>query len=109
MIQSAKDIPLHELFSPELGIKYSIPKYQREYSWKQDNWEDLLNDILGDNGSEDGTFLGSIICVNKTSEITNPVLEIIDGQQRLTTISLLYASIFAKLRIENKEDDEFKS
>ena len=47
MIQSAKDIPLHELFSAELNIKYSIPKYQREYSWKKENWEDIINDILG--------------------------------------------------------------
>ena len=35
MIQSAKDIPLHELFSPESNVKYSIPKYQREYSWQK--------------------------------------------------------------------------
>ncbi len=110
MIQSAKDIPIHELFSPELAIKYVIPKYQREYTWKKENWDDLFNDIIGENGSEEGPFLGSIICVNKTTEtVLSPILEIIDGQQRLTTLSLLYAAIHARLSIENKEDDEFRS
>jgi len=111
MIQSAKDIPLHELFSPELNIKYLIPKYQREYSWKKENWDDLFNDIYGENGSEEGPFLGSIICVSRTSEtLLNPMLEIIDGQQRLTTISLLYTAIYSRLIIEGSiKDDEFKS
>src|SRR3989338_9674730 len=110
MIQSAKDIPIHELFSPELVIKYVIPKYQREYTWKKENWDDLFNDIMGENNFEEGPFLGSIICVNKTTEtVLSPILEIIDEQQRLTTISLLYAAIHARLSIEKKEDDEFKS
>src|SRR3989338_8759995 len=110
MIQSAKDIPIHELFSPELVIKYVIPKYQREYTWKKENWDDLFNDIMGENNFEEGPFLGSIICVNKTTEtVLSPVLEIIDGQQRLTTISILYAAIHARLLIEEMENDDFKS
>src|SRR3990167_6206056 len=110
MIQSAKDIPIHELFSPELAIKYVIPKYQREYTWKKENWDDLFNDIMGENDSEEGPFLGSIICVNKTTEtVLSPILEIIDGQQRLTTLSLLYASVHTRLLIEEKEDDDFRS
>src|SRR3989338_3354842 len=110
MIQSAKDIPIHELFSPESAIKYVIPKYQREYTWKKENWDDLFNDISGENGSEEGPFLGSIICVSKTIELVlSPVLEIIDGQQRLTTLSLLYAAVHSRLLTEKKEDDEFKS
>ena len=109
MIQSAKDTPLHELFSPELNVKYSIPKYQREYSWKRENWEDIFNDILGEEGTEEGPFLGSIICVNKSTNAFEPILEVIDGQQRLTTLSLLYAAIHARLQTEAKEDDESKS
>ena len=109
MIQSAKDTPLHELFSPELNIKYSIPKYQREYSWKRENWEDILNDISGEDSTEEGPFLGSIICVSKSTNTFEPILEIIDGQQRLTTFSLLYAAIHAKLQTESKKDDESKS
>ena len=65
---------------------------------------------MGENDPEEGPFLGSIICVNKTTEtILSPMLEIIDGQQRLTTISLLYAAIHARLLVEKKEDDEFKT
>ena len=109
MIQSAKDIPLHELFSPELNTKYTIPRFQREYSWRKENWEDILNDVFGEEISDDGPFLGSIICVNKGQDSSFPILEIIDGQQRLTTISLLYAAIYARLIIEQDKDDEFKS
>lgn len=109
MIQSARDTPIHELFSPESNTKYIVPKYQREYSWRKENWEDLLNDITGEETSGEGPFLGSIIGVSKTSDTLNPVLEIIDGQQRLTTISLLYAAIHARLKMENKDDDESKS
>ena len=109
MIQSAKDIPLHELFSPDLNIKYAIPKYQREYSWRRENWEDMFNDILGENEHDEGPFLGSIICVSKTKETFSPLLEIIDGQQRLTTISLLFAAIYSRLKTENMDTDEFKS
>ncbi len=110
MIQSAKDIPLHELFSTESNIKYLIPKYQREFSWGKENWEDIFNDIYGENDSGEGPFLGSIICVSKTTDtLLSPILEIIDGQQRLTTISLLFAAIYSRLMIESKMDDEFKS
>ena len=109
MIQSAKDIPLHELFSPDLNIKYAIPRYQREYSWRRENWEDMFNDILGENEHDEGPFLGSIICVSKTKETFSPMLEIIDGQQRLTTISLLFAAIYSRLKTENMDTDEFKS
>src|SRR3989339_30294 len=109
MIQSSKDTPIHELFSPELTIKFVIPKYQREYTWKKENWDDLFNDIMGENDSEEGPFLGSIICVNKTTEVLNSELEIIDGQQRLTTLSLFYAAVHTRLLIEEKEDDDFRS
>ena len=109
MIQSSKDTPIHELFSPELTIKFVIPKYQREYTWKKENWDDLFNDIMGENDSEEGPFLGSIICVNKTTEVLNSELEIIDGLQRLTTLSLFYAAVHTRLLIEEKEDDDFRS
>lgn len=109
MIQSANHIQLHQLFSPEFNIRYIIPKYQREYTWGKRNWEDIFNDIYGENDSEEGPFLGSIICVSKTSDAYKPALEVIDGQQRLTTISLLYCAIYSKLITENEMDDELKS
>jgi hypothetical protein len=76
---------------------YLIPKYQRPYKWGRDNWEDLLRDI-----DEDANhFMGSIICVPRTNESSAPgeekLFELIDGQQRLTTLSLLLCAIYGKL------------
>lgn len=72
------------------SYKYIIPPYQREYSWKEEQWESLFNDIYE---NETGYFLGSIICI---SSETNE-LDVIDGQQRLTTLSILLLSLYEKL------------
>ena len=66
---------------------YEIPFFQRGYVWEESNWEDLFNDLLDENSNH---FLGSIIIrdIKKSKEgICN--YSIIDGQQRLTTISIL--------------------
>lgn len=95
MIQSASNYPLSILFNPDQNIKYSIPKYQREYVWQQHNWEALFDDILeGDKGH----FLGSIICINHSTDALQTLkLELVDGQQRVTTTSLLFAALYAWL------------
>ena len=72
------------------SYKYIIPPYQREYSWKEEQWESLFNDIYE---NETGYFLGSIICI---SSETNE-LDVIDGQQRLTTLSILLLSLYKTL------------
>lgn len=95
MIQSASNYPLSILFNPDQNLKYIIPKYQREYVWQQHNWEELFDDILeGDKGH----FLGSIICINHSTDVLQTLrLELVDGQQRVTTTSLLYTAIYAWL------------
>lgn len=76
---------------------YFIPKYQRPYKWGRDNWEDLIRDI----GEDTDHFMGSIICVPRLNEAAAPgeekYFELIDGQQRLTTLSLLLCAIYRKL------------
>jgi len=105
MINSAKQYNISELFAPETKIQYIIPKYQREYIWNKDQWELFFND-LQDNDS--GYFLGSIICVNHgTDALDTAPLEVIDGQQRLTSLSLLYAAIFERLTQEQRNDEDF--
>jgi len=91
---------------------YHIPKYQRAYSWGIRNWEALFDDI---DDNEPGHFIGSIICVsNNDSHIPGNdfVYELIDGQQRLTTLSLFLAAIHYRLNeiiedIDLEESDEF--
>lgn len=105
MIKSAKDYPISTILDIEEKVKYVVPKYQREYIWGKENWEYLLNDLLDSDG---GHFLGSILCVDKSKDALGiRPLEIIDGQQRLTTISLLYATIYNKFLELDRKDDNF--
>ena len=107
LINSANAYTISEIFSPDNKIKYIIPKYQREYAWKREQVEELLNDLLE---NQEGYFLGTILCVNKTTDtVEGSILEIIDGQQRLITISLLYAAIYKRYSEMNNNDDEFKA
>ncbi|RLF40397.1 MAG: DUF262 domain-containing protein [Thermoplasmata archaeon] len=107
LINSANARTISEIFNPDSKVKYIIPKYQREYAWKREQVEQLLNDLLE---NQEGYFLGTILCVNKTTDtLEENVLEIIDGQQRLTTISLFYAAIYKRYSEIDKDDDEFKA
>lgn len=66
--------------------KYEVPRYQREYSWGTDEVDNLWNDLF----SDDEFFLGSIVLkVGSGRERT----EIIDGQQRMLTMTILHAAI----------------
>ena len=95
----ATDMPFTKLINVDQGAPehFHVPKYQREYTWGKWQWEQLLNDI---EDNDPGYFMGSIICVNDAHTIIvgdELIFEVIDGQQRLTTLSLLLATIHAKL------------
>jgi uncharacterized protein with ParB-like and HNH nuclease domain len=82
-------------------FNFQVPLFQREYSWELEQVSDLFYDI--DNSSEDGGhFLGSILL--HSSESSKKLMEIIDGQQRLTTIFLILYSI--KKALKNTEHTE---
>ncbi len=104
MIQSVKNYPVSQLFDIEVPVVYKIPRYQREYTWSKPHWENLFDDILENNP---GYFLGSIICISHSTDALSPTkLEVVDGQQRLTTLSLLFASVYDTLRSHKTELDE---
>lgn len=106
MIKSVDNVPVYTLLSPENTIVYRIPTYQREYSWSKQQWDDLFDDLL-DSVGDSGHFLGTIICVNQTENATQEVvLELIDGQQRMTTLSLLLTAIHGCLESHRDELDE---
>lgn len=95
MIQSASKYSIAALFEPESKVRYRVPRYQREYSWTAGQWDDLFDDLFENAG---GHFLGSIICINRSTDALGEVdLELVDGQQRLATLSLLYAAIHSRL------------
>ncbi|NTY62307.1 DUF262 domain-containing protein [Mycolicibacterium sphagni] len=107
MIKSVANDPVHKLLSGEDTVVYEIPKYQREYAWTRQQWDELFDDLLEEDDAAAGHFLGTIICINRTSNATKEnVLELVDGQQRLTTLSILMAAIFAFLTSHADQLDE---
>ena len=74
---------------------FEIPEYQRPYVWKKEHWEALFTDITD---NEFGYFIGAIICVCKE----NNRFDVVDGQQRLTTLSIFLAAIYSVLKIQRK-------
>ena len=75
----------------------SIPIYQRKYSWAEKESKQLFEDIMriGKSTDEQNHFIGSIVYLNQKAHIASPInkLMIIDGQQRITTISLLISAL----------------
>ncbi len=82
-----------------------IPIYQRLYSWEKEQCKELWDDIIkiGGNDKMDGHFIGSILYVLDGITHSDNALLIIDGQQRLTTITLLLTA----LRDHLNDEDEF--
>lgn len=104
MIRHTDSYKVSQIFSHEKNIFYNIPKYQREYTWGQKELGLLFNDIIE---NDYGYFLGSIICVdNSTNAMGDAILEVIDGQQRITSLSILLASLYEKLNKHRSELDE---
>ena len=102
MINQVHPYKISQIF--EIGSKtiYKIPKYQREYTWGVNEWNQLFDDIVS---NEEGYFLGSYICVS-TRTMGTPELELIDGQQRFTTISILLSAIYSRLNKNREKLDE---
>ncbi len=69
------------------GISYRVPPFQRDYSWGEDEWDDLWQDIVETihMGGEETHYMGYLV-LQSTGDRT---LNIIDGQQRLTTLSIV--------------------
>lgn len=105
MIKSVNNYPVSQLFDIEAGVVYAIPRYQREYTWGKNQWENLFDDVLE---NDPGYFLGTIICINQSTDaLSVQKLELVDGQQRLTTLSLLFASVYHALKSHETDlDDE---
>ena len=74
---------LKELLSN--GKSYGVPPYQRDYSWKTEHWEDLWEDLLMIEVSQEDHFMGAIVLEIEERK----KFRIIDGQQRLATLSIL--------------------
>lgn len=77
------------------GLSYKVPMFQRDYSWEDDQWDDLWNDIvLTAANRENGVhYMGYLVLSSTDSR----VFDVIDGQQRLTTLTLLILAVLKYL------------
>ena len=77
------------------GRRYRVPPYQRDYSWTEEQWEDLWNDLIDVRAApEDRHYLGALVVEARSDR----EFLIIDGQQRLATLSILALAVIARLR-----------
>ena len=89
---------IEEFFQGEK--QYKIPVYQRAYSWEEKQWNTFLEDLEEATRSENCYFFGNI----SLEESKNNTAEIIDGQQRITTIIIFIRALYNIL--EKKEFNE---
>ena len=96
-MKSAQKEKLASFFSN--NYQYVIPFFQRAYVWKEENWAELLSDIEEEveahrNKEASEHFIGTVITKPLDHDsFSNARLELIDGQQRLTTVALLLKAI----------------
>lgn len=69
------------------GLTYRVPPFQRDYSWTEEEWDDLWQDILGlfEEDGELAHYMGYLVLQSSNSK----QFDIIDGQQRITTLSVM--------------------
>ena len=90
------EFPIRKIFSNDFNFK--IPLYQRPYSWTTEQAGELLDDLISFIGADTTAnvdelspyFLGSIVLIKDESQ---PDAEIVDGQQRLTTLTILLSAL----------------
>ena len=106
----ASEIKLNRFLS-ENNTQFVIPVYQRNYDWKLAQCKQLLEDIfeVGTNKNSHGHFIGSIVYVHDDIYSASGVRElvVIDGQQRLTSITLIYLTVY--LLADSLGDEKLKA
>ena len=97
--QKTEVLSIAKLFSPNNGQAYLIPLYQRNYAWGKAEVSQLLNDVkdMAEQHAETPYYLGSLVVSQRTTEQQKVVYELIDGQQRFTTLTIILAAIKAVL------------
>lgn len=84
------------------GRQFLIPRFQREYSWEKKNYKEFLEDMLNCLYISEGKitnsqyFLGTMLFIGDYAEGTDKEIQVVDGQQRLTTITILFSVLSDK-------------
>lgn len=86
------------------GCRFVIPRFQREYSWDKKNYQEFFGDMVNNlnvlNGKicDDQYFLGTMLFIGNFAEKPDKPIEVVDGQQRLTTITILFSVLSDRFR-----------
>jgi hypothetical protein len=92
--------------------RFHVPVYQRPYCWKEEQvnqlWEDIKQ-LTGVDGDKANTFLGTIVFDNGPDDEAGNSHQIIDGQQRISTLFLLSLSVIKRLKYLGCDDQQLKS
>lgn len=86
------------------SCQFVIPRFQREYSWDKKNYQEFFEDMMNNlvviegNIKDDQYFLGTMLFVGNFTEKPDKPIEVIDGQQRLTTITILFSVLSDRFR-----------
>ena len=94
---TGKEYPISDIFTSK--FEYHIPSYQRPYAWEKEQVETLFDDLLDfykNQPKDDNYFLGSIVLIKEDDE-NKPYSDVIDGQQRLTSLTIFLAVVASLL------------
>ena len=84
---------ISELFTGNT-LFFSIPRYQRKYVWEEKNWKQLIEDIKFSIETPNWDhFIGTFVFQINTNDASNNEAIIIDGQQRIVTLQILFMAI----------------
>ena len=100
-IIKASERNLNSVFSDD--YLFEIPLYQRPYAWTTEQVDELLDDLLNamDRDSQSPYFLGSVVLIKNEGDSKSAV---VDGQQRLTTLSMLFC-VLRELAVGNAQSE----
>lgn len=97
---SGAEYPLSKIFSKEFD--FVIPPYQRPYAWGEVQAGELFDDLFtfhNENTPSEDYFLGSIVLIKEDNV---PTAQVVDGQQRLTTLTILLAVVAGRMNGNNR-------
>lgn len=103
MAFEAKDYAISDILNKSV---FDIPRNQRRYVWKKPHWQDLYEDIVFSITETKPHFVGSIVLEGEGKKDGLSYYTIIDGQQRLTTITIVLLAIMKHFH-ENDMTDDF--
>jgi hypothetical protein len=85
-------VTLNDLFTN--GRRFAVPEFQRDYSWREEQWEDLWMDVSAVRNQNKFHYMGAVVLLDHRDKSYS----VIDGQQRLATLSIVALAIIKRIR-----------